>query len=64
MAYSDKSKNSVGVVRKGAVIKDQGFVPYEGPKEEATPNVSTGSVVMGQNRGMGEALRGGTFWSC
>jgi len=61
---SEKNTGSVGVVRKGSVIKDQGFVPYNGPEKETTPNISKGSVVTGKSSGMGEALRGGKFRSC
>ena len=32
-------KNSVGVSRKGIVVKDQGFVPYNDARSETTPNV-------------------------
>ena len=57
-------KGAPGVIRKGQVIKDQGFVPYNPPKEEATPNVSKASVSSGSSRGMGEAQRGGKFKLC
>ena len=55
---------SVGVSRKGIVVKDQGFVPYNNSKEEKTPNVSQASTTTGKHRGMGEALRGGKFKIC
>ena len=61
---ADAQKNSVGVVRKGQVIKDQGFVPYNGPLEEATPDVAKATSVSGKTRGMGEAQRGGNFKIC
>ena len=57
-------KNSFGVARKGIVVKDQGFVPYSDASVEKTPNVAKASMVSGKNRGMGEALRGGTFKIC
>jgi|TARA_R110002020_G_scaffold124178_5_gene281063 hypothetical protein len=59
-----EKKSSVGVIRKGAVIKDQGYVPYSDGKVEKTPDVAKASVVSGKNRGMGDALRGGTFKVC
>ena len=59
-----EKKSSVGVIRKGAVIKDQGYVPYIDGKVEKTPDVAKASVVAGKNRGMGDALRGGTFKIC
>ena len=46
---------------KGIVVEDQGYVPYNDAKDEKTPNVAKASVVSGKNRGMGEAIRGGTF---
>ena len=49
------SNKSIGVTRKGIVVKDQGYVPY---------NVSKASMVSGKNRGMGDAIRGGTFKIC
>jgi hypothetical protein len=59
-----EKKSSVGVARKGIVVKDQGYVPYNDGKVEKTPDVAKGSVVVGKNLGMGVALRGGTFKSC
>jgi anti-sigma regulatory factor (Ser/Thr protein kinase) len=56
--------NSVGVTRKGIVVKDQGFVPYNDVKEEPTPDVALATSTTGKNRGMGDALRGGTFKIC
>ena len=54
-------KSSVGVVRKGEVIKDQGFVPYNPPKTVDTPSVAKGTIVKGKKKGMGAALRGGNY---
>ena len=54
-------KGSVGVVRKGEVIKDQGFVPYNPPKTVDTPSVAKASVMKRKNKGMGAALRGGNY---
>ena len=48
-------------VRKGIVVKDQGFVPYNAPKTKPTPDVAKGKTVSGQSRGMGGAERGGKF---
>ena len=59
-----EKKSSVGVARKSIVIKDQGYVPYGDAEVEKTPDVAKASVVTGKNRGMGEALRGGTFKIC
>jgi hypothetical protein len=56
-------KSSVGVVRKGEVIKDQGFVPYNPPKTVNTPSVAKGTIVRGKKKGMGAALRGGNYIS-
>jgi hypothetical protein len=61
---AEKGNGSVGVIRKGSVIKDQGFVPYNAPEEEPTPEVSKGTTTSGESRGMGEAERGGTFKIC
>jgi len=55
------AKTSVGVVRKGEVIKDQGFVSYNPPKTVDTPSVAKGTIVKGKNKGMGAALRGGNY---
>lgn len=57
-------KSSKESTKKGIEIKDQGYVPYNDGKEEKTPNVEKGSVVSGENRGMGAAIRGGTFKIC
>ena len=56
--------DSVGVIRKGIVVKDQGYVPYNAPEVENTPSTEKGTVVSGKNRGMGAALRGGKYSSC
>ena len=53
--------DSVGTGRK---VKDQGYVPYNAPEVEKTPSTEKGTVVSGKNRGMGAALRGGTFSVC
>ena len=58
---ADKKKDSNGVTRKGMVIKDQGFVPYNPPKTVDTPSVAKGTIVKGKNKGMGAALRGGNY---
>jgi len=55
---------SVGITRKGIVIKGQGFVPYSDRKEESTPDSSKATSTTGKKRGMGEALRGGSFKIC
>jgi|TARA_R110000823_G_scaffold129119_1_gene256821 hypothetical protein len=55
---------SVGVVRKGIVVKDQGFVPYSDAKKESTPSTEKGTSVSGTNTGMGAAIRGGKYTSC
>ena len=54
----------VGKVRKGIEVKDQGFVPYNAPKEETTPNISKAKKTSGVNKGMGAALRGGKYANC
>ena len=59
-----EKKSSVGVARKGIVVKDQGYVPYNDGKNEMTPSVEKASMVSGKNRGMGDAIRGGTFKIC
>jgi hypothetical protein len=58
----EKKKVSAGAVKKGIVI--QGFVPYNDGSVEKTPNVAKASKVSGKNRGMGDAIRGGTFTIC
>ena len=56
-----KVNGSNGVIRKGMVIKDQGFVPYNPPESVSTPSVDKGEITKGTARGMGEAVRGGSF---
>jgi len=58
MAATKKNHPSVGPIAKGEVIKDQGTVSYNGPKNVATPDTSTGIVIKGTKKGMGAALRG------
>ena len=60
----EKQKGSVGVARKGILVKDQGFVPYNDAKTETTPNVAKATSISGKNRGMGAALRDGSFKIC
>jgi len=55
---------SVGVVRKGIVVKDQGYVPYNDAQNEKTPSTEKGTRVSGTNTGMGAAIRGGKYTSC
>tara|TARA_R100001086_G_scaffold6361_1_gene3934 strand:- start:2107 stop:2286 length:180 start_codon:yes stop_codon:yes gene_type:complete len=55
------AEKKIGVTRKGEVIKDQGFVPYNAPENVSTPSVAKGSIVRGKNKGMGAALRGGKY---
>tara|TARA_R100000935_G_C2702968_1_gene111049 strand:+ start:184 stop:366 length:183 start_codon:yes stop_codon:yes gene_type:complete len=59
-----EKESSTGVTRKGIVVKDQGYVPYNDAKDEKTPNVDKASMVSGKNRGMGDAIRGGKFKIC
>ena len=47
-----------------AEIKGQGSIPYAKITTEATPNTATGKMVSGEKRGMGAAMRGGSFKSC
>jgi|TARA_R100001530_G_scaffold69029_4_gene49015 hypothetical protein len=61
---TEKGNGSVGVIRKGSVIKDQGFVPYNAPKDEPAPDTSKGAATSGKSRGMGDAERGGSFKIC
>jgi len=58
------AKAAKETTKKGIEIKDQGYVPYNNGVEEKTPNVSKGTMVSGENRGMGEAIRGGSFKVC
>jgi|TARA_R110002020_G_C16115607_1_gene759919 hypothetical protein len=55
---------TVGKIRKGIEVKDQGFVPYNAPKEQKTPNVSKATKVSGKAKGMGGAVRGGKYVNC
>jgi len=59
-----EKKNSNGVTRKGIVIKDQGFVPYNAPESVSSPSGKGGDMVSGTAKGMGEAVRGGSFKTC
>ena len=61
MAAAKKNQPSVGTIAKGEVIKDQGTVPYNGPKNMATPNTEKGIVSKGVKKGMGAALRGKSY---
>jgi hypothetical protein len=47
-----------------AEIKNQGSIPYAKITTEATPNTATGKMISGEKRGMGAAMRGGSFKSC
>jgi hypothetical protein len=47
-----------------AVIQGQGSIPYAKTVEEKTPNIGKATVVKGKKRGMGAALRGGSFKNC
>ena len=60
---TNKKGPGAGPIAKGLVIKDQGTVPYNGPKEVSTPDASKASVQKGSisKGGMGAMLRGGTF---
>ena len=40
------------------------FVPYNGPKEVSTPDVSKGDMRYVKKRGMGAALRDDYFYDC
>tara|TARA_R110000744_G_scaffold88895_2_gene173080 strand:- start:37 stop:225 length:189 start_codon:yes stop_codon:yes gene_type:complete len=61
---SDMKNNPNGVIRKGMVVKDQGFVPYNAPKSVSSPSGNGGEMVKGTAKGMGEAVRGGSFKTC
>jgi hypothetical protein len=53
--------------RKGMEIEGQGFVPYHGSEEissESGEGGYAGGMVSGTSRGMGEAVRGGSFKIC
>jgi hypothetical protein len=60
---ADKKGSPVGPITKGMIIKDQGKVPYNGPKGVVTPQVANGTSKKGtiSKGGMGAMLRGGTF---
>ena len=47
-----------------AVIDGQGSIPYACCNEIPTPKASKGSCGMGKARGMGAAMRGGSFHNC
>ena len=44
-----------------AVFKDQGSIPYPNPKTIKTPKANKATITKGTARGMGAALRGGSF---
>ena len=44
-----------------AVFKDQGSIPYPNPKTIKTPKADKATITKGMARGMGAALRGGSF---
>ena len=44
-----------------AVFKDQGSIPYPNPKSIKTPKADKATITKGTARGMGAALRGGSF---
>lgn len=45
-------------------IKDQGRMPYSQAVVSEGPNTMDGIVTKGKSRGMGGALRGGSFTIC
>ena len=61
MAAPKRNQPSVGKIAKGEVIEDQGTVPYNGPKNMATPNTEKGKSVKGIQKGTGAALRGKSY---
>jgi len=61
MAVTKRNQPSVGTIAKGAVIEGQGTVPYNGPKNMATPNIEKGIVRKGIQKGTGAALRGKAY---
>ena len=61
MAAAKRNQPSVGKIDKGEVIEDQGTVPYNGPKNIATPNTEKGIVRKGVQKGTGAALRGKSY---
>lgn len=44
-----------------ADIQGQGSIPYAKATMEKTPDTSTAKITTGKKRGMGAALRGGSF---
>ena len=44
-----------------AVFKDQGSIPYPNPQTIKTPKADKATITKGTARGMGAALRGGSF---
>lgn len=44
-----------------ADVKGQGKIPYCQMVEEKTPNTATAKITTGKKRGMGAALRSGSF---
>ena len=61
MAATKNKQSSVGPIAKGEVIKGQGTVPYNGPKNMDTPATSKGIVIKGIKKGTGAALRGKSY---
>jgi hypothetical protein len=61
MAATKSKQPPVGPIAKGEVIKDQGTVPYNGPKNVTTPNTLKGIVKKGTQKGTGAALRGKSY---
>tara|TARA_Y100001951_G_scaffold84498_1_gene73882 strand:+ start:1563 stop:1757 length:195 start_codon:yes stop_codon:yes gene_type:complete len=61
MAATKSKQPPVGPIAKGEVIKDQGTVPYNGPKNVATPSTLKGIVKKGTQKGTGAALRGKSY---
>ena len=61
MAATKKNQPPVGPIAKGEVIKDQGTVSYNGPKNVTTPDTLKGIVTKGTKKGTGEALRGKSY---
>jgi|TARA_R110000744_G_scaffold36954_1_gene84998 hypothetical protein len=59
-----KDGKSIGKVAKGLVIEGQGTVPYNGPKSVDTPSTSTVMVSKGKKKGMGAAIRDGSYTYC
>tara|TARA_R100001377_G_scaffold70214_2_gene45626 strand:- start:24 stop:221 length:198 start_codon:yes stop_codon:yes gene_type:complete len=63
-----KRKNKAKeTIRKGMVIDGQGFVPYNGSEEISSVSGEggyAGGMESGTAKGMGEAIRGGSFKVC